>query len=182
MANEQSLQIDLDIILPDVNSADECVQILTDRLYARRGIEKAHVIRENGNAQLCLHFNPNFISLNEVKRVAKESGAQVTERYRHEQIAFKGLNTADSAQSLQKSLTKQDGVIHTSVNYAAGLIFIAYDTEVIQRPAIEAIIQNHSARVIEDSQQKTDRHEENEHAGHQHGSAPAFLPHWLQEK
>ena len=175
-------QIELNLVLPEISVDDECVEILTERLSRLKGIEKAHVISQDDEAQLCLHFDPNQISLGEVKRIACTSGASITERYRHEQISFKGLNTADSAQSLQKSLTKQDGVIHTSVNYAAGLIFIAYDTEVIQRAAIETIIQNHRARVIEHSQQKTDRHEEHEHAGHNHGSAPAFLPHWLQEK
>ncbi len=175
-------QIELNIVLPEISVDDECVKILTERLSWLKGIEKAHVISQDYEAQLCLHFDPNLISLGEVKRIARTSGASITERYRHEQIAFKGLNTADSAQSLQKSLTKQDGVVHASVNYAAGLIFIAYDTEVIQRPAIEAIIQNHSARIIQDSQQKTDRPEEHEHAGHNHGSAPEFLPHWLQEK
>lgn len=175
-------QIELNLVLPEISVDDECVKILTERLSRLKGIEKAHVISQDDEAQLCLHFDPNLISLGEVKRIARTSGASITERYRHEQIAFKGLNTADSAQSLQKSLTKQDGVIHTSVNYAAGLIFIAYDTEVIQRPAVETIIQNHSAKVIEHSQQKTDRHEEHEHAGHDHGSAPSYLPHWLQEK
>lgn len=185
MANEQTLQIDLDIILPDMDSADECVQVLTDRLGARRGIEKAHIIRENGNAQLCLHFDPNFISLSDVKRVAKESGAEVTDRYRHEQLPFKGLNTADSAQNLQRSLEQQTGILHASVNYAAGLIFIAYDTEQIQRSSIERVIQNHGARIVdkprhEDSRQQ--EHHEGEHSGHDHGSAPDFLPHWLQER
>lgn len=175
-------QIELNLVLPEISVDDECVEILTEHLSRLKGIEKAHVISQDDESQLCLHFDPNLISLGEVKRIARTSGASITDRYLHEQIAFKGLNTADSAQSLQKSLTKQDGVIHTSVNYAAGLIFIAYDTEVIQRPAIETIIQNHSARIIEHSQQKTDRHEEHEHAGHDHGSAPEFLPHWLQEK
>jgi len=175
-------QIELNLVLPEISVDDECVEILTERLSRLKGIEKAHVISQDDEAQLCLHFDPNLISLREVKRIARTSGASITERYRHEQIAFKGLNTADSAQSLQKSLAKQDGVIHTSVNYAAGLIFIAYDTEVIQRPAIETIIQNHSAKVIEKSKQKMDRHKEHEHVGHDHGSAPSFLPHWLQEK
>ena len=141
MTTEQKLQVDLDIILPGMDSADECVQILTDRLGQHRGVEKAHVIHENGDAQLCLHFDPNFISLSDVKRVAKESGAEVADRYRHEQLPFSGLNTADSAQSLQRSLEQQTGVLHASVNYAAGLIFIAYDTEQIQRSSIQQVIQ-----------------------------------------
>lgn len=187
MSNEEKLQLDLEIVVPDLDSGDECIQVLTERLTTHRGIERAHIVRDNGNAKLCLHFDPNLISLGEVKRIAQDSGAHITERYRHEQLAFTGLNAADSAQSLEKSLGKQDGVLHVSVNYAAGLLFIAYDNEVIQRPAIDAIIQQHGARVIDQSSPKTSEdHEHHEHhaghAGHDHGSAPGFLPHWLQER
>lgn len=167
-------QIELNLVLPEISVDDECVEILTQRLSHLRGIEKAHVISQDDESQLCLHFDPNLISLGEVKRIARTSGASIAERYRHEQIAFEGLNTADSAFSLEKSLTKQDGVLHTSVSYAAGLIFIAYDTEVIQRSAIDAIIQRHSAKVIDRRHQTMSKDQEPEH---DHGSAPGFLPH-----
>lgn len=175
-------QIELSLLLPDISIDDDCVAMLMEHLTHRKGIEKAHVVDEDNKSQLCLHFDPNLISLGEVQRIARTSGASITDRYRHEKIAFKGLKTADSALNLEKSLSRQDGVLHSSVNYAAGLIFIAYDTKVIQRPAIEAVIQNHSAKVIKHSQQKTDGYEKQEHAGHDHGSAPNFLPHLLQEK
>src|SRR5688500_13766043 len=121
---EQTLQLDLDLILPEMNARDACIHLLTERLKQQRGIQEAHIVEEQGEDKLCLHFDPNLISLAQLKRIAKESGAAISERYRHEQIAFRGLKTADAADVLQATLSKIKGVLHVSVNYAAGLIFI----------------------------------------------------------
>ncbi|MAS35471.1 MAG: cadmium-translocating P-type ATPase [Anaerolineaceae bacterium] len=183
MAEEKTIQLDLALVLPAMDSADECVNILTDRLVSRKGIEKAHIVRENGSAQLCLHFDPNVISLAELKRLAQDSGVQVTDRYRHEQLPFTGLNTADAAQVLERSLERISGVLHASVNYAAGLLFIAYDNEVVQQDTIEQVVRQSGARILErDHRQTIEEHSEEGHEGHDHGSAPGFLPHWIQER
>lgn len=180
----KTTQLELNILLPDINLDDDCVKILVERLAHRRGIEKANVVQEDNEAQLCLHFDPNLISLGEVKRVAQDSGATITERYRHEQIPFRGLRTADAADNLSDTLSKTEGVLHANVNYAAGLIFIAYDTELIQRSPLEKIITRSGASIVASShnthEEKTHEHEDGH--GHDHGSAPAFLPHWIQER
>ena len=190
-------QIDLSIVLPQLGSEDECIDILLGRLAGHRGIEKAHVIRENGSAKLCLHYDPNLISLGAVERITREAGAEVTDRYRHEQIPFAGLNAADAALSLESYLRGLKGMLHANVNYAAGLIFVAYDTTVLRRSAIDAAIRSMGARIAEAPVQpqaakhehREDKHEgeADEHNGghghdHDHGSAPAFLPHWMQER
>lgn len=92
-------QIDLSIVLPQIGSEDECIDILLGRLAGHRGIEKAHVAREDDSAKLCLHYDPNLVSLATVERIAREAGAEVADRYRHEQLPFAGLNTADAALS-----------------------------------------------------------------------------------
>ena len=182
----KTTQLELNILLPGINSDDDCVKILTERLAHRRGIDKAHVVQEDNQAQLCLHFDPNLISLGEVKRVAQDSGATITERYRHEQIPFRGLRTADAADNLSDTLSTTEGVLHANVNYAAGLIFIAYDTELIQRSALGQIITRSGASIVASShdthKEETHDHEHEGGHGHDHGSAPAFLPHWMQER
>src|SRR4051794_4993052 len=97
-------QLDLSIILPEMDAADQCVNILTTRLSQQKGIEKAHIIQENGDARLCLHYNPNLISLSTVQRLAKEAGAEISERYHHEQIPFQRMKTADGALSVEKRI------------------------------------------------------------------------------
>lgn len=199
---EQKTRVDLDLVLPGIDADDECVTLLTTRLSQQKGVEKAHVVREDGSAQLCLHYDPNLVSLSTLQRLARESGATISERYLHEQIPFTGLNTADSGLSVEKHLRGLKGMLHASVNYAAGLIFVAYDTRVLQRDAINTAIREMGAKIVQpaaanrqaaapthEGDHKHDRHEdetEEEHShhdhGHEHGSAPAFLPHWVQER
>jgi len=188
-------QLDLSILLPKLDADDECVNILTTKLAQQRGIEKAHIVRENGDAKLCLHYDPNLISLATVQRLAHEAGAEINQRYRHEQIPFTGMHSADAAPSLERQLKQLKGMIHASVNYAAGLIFVAYDSEVLQRETIERTIRGMGVDLIASTatsqQREAHEHEhEGDHYheyeagghGHDHGSAPAFLPHWMQER
>jgi len=172
-------QIDLAILLPQIDADDECTEMLAGRLAQQRGLDKAHIVRENGSVKLCLHYDPNLITLAAVERLANEAGAQISEQYQHDQIAFIRPNTADAAIGLEQQLNSLKGVLHASVNYAIGIIYVAYDSHELSRASIERVIQGMGiglrARV-----QSADAHK-HEH-GHDHGSAPGFLPHWMQER
>jgi Cd2+/Zn2+-exporting ATPase len=178
----QTIQLNLALLLPNVDAADECVHWLSEALNNQKGIEEAHIIRENGTAELCLHYDPTLISLTRVQHLAEKAGAELSDRYRHEQIPFGGLDAADAATSLTQQLAHMPGMLHANANYAAGLVFVAYDSTILQRPAIEQAIRSMGARLSTPIPlEKTTVHEEHDH-GHDHGSAPAFLPHWMQER
>ncbi|MFN8467124.1 MAG: heavy metal translocating P-type ATPase [Caldilineaceae bacterium] len=189
----EKLKLQLPIVLPGIDVRDECVQLLTAQLSAVRGVEQAHVVADNGTAELCVHYDPNLVSLAQIQRITVEAGAQVTARYRHEQIPFTGLDAADTATGLAQALEALPGVLHASVSYAAGLIYVGYDTEQVDRSQIDAVVRGLGARTLAAAAPAPapatatppaaaagDEHCHDH--GHDHGSAPAFLPHWLQER
>lgn len=201
----QTIQLNLSLVMPTIDADDTCIDRLTTTLEQQRGIEQAHIVRENGDARLCLHYDPNLVSLGQVQRFATDVGAQLNDRYRHEQIPFVGLNSADAADVLTNELQRLPGVIHVNANYAVGLVFIAYDSVQLQRSAIEQAIRHMGARLAtpvvptmcgpattpQPAHDDGDTHDHTAqatapgadgHVGHNHGSAPAFLPHWLQER
>ncbi len=182
---EKTLQLNLGLILPKMDEHDDCSQFLLERLEHTRGIIKAHLVEEDDSAKLCLHFDPNLISLGTLEQLTKNAGAEVSERYKHEQIQFSRLNTADSALSLERHLAGLKGMLHVNVNYAAGLIFAAYDTTLLDHSAIAHAVEEMGAHVVS-SPEVTHTHHDHSHGhahhGHDHGSAPAFLPHWLQDR
>lgn len=50
----KKLTLDLSLILPDIpDERDACVERLTKLLLAE-GLEKVHLVREDGSARLCL--------------------------------------------------------------------------------------------------------------------------------
>jgi Cd2+/Zn2+-exporting ATPase len=100
----EKLRIDLPILLPSIDESDGCVALLTDRLAAAKGVEQAHLVGENGTAQLCIHFDPNLISLPQIERLAQDAGASVTDQYRHEQAAFSAAGHATRTRELRSGL------------------------------------------------------------------------------
>lgn len=182
----EKLRLELPLLLPDMPDDDGCVDLLNEYLRNTPGILETHVVRQNGSATLCLHFDPNLLPLGRVERLAHEAGAQITRRYRHENIAFGGLTTADSASGLADRLGDLPGMLHAQVNYAAGLAFVAYDSTQLDRVQIEEVMRRWGARPASPAAATSKKAQEAGAAhtdhGHDHGSAPAFLPHWMQER
>ncbi len=175
----KKLQLDLTILLPEMDAGDDCVSMLTDELSRTRGISEAHIVRNNGTAQLCLHYDPDLVSLAKIERLARQLGAHVTDRYRHETIALDSIPAADAALSLEQVLEVLPGMLHAHVNYAAGVAFVAYDSERLSRDEIEAAIRGLGYRPVAEVAVAG---EEEGGAEHDHGSAPTILPHWMQER
>lgn len=175
---ENTLQLDIPLLLPAIEDAqDACVQRLETHLQHQKGVQRVHVRRDQEPAQLCLHYDPNLISLTAVKRLAQETGSQFTERYRHERISILNMTSADAAFGLIEVLEKMPGMLHATVNYAAGLAFVAYDSQMLTRTDIEKNIR-HMGYQLETAVAPPKEDE----AEHEHGSAPRFLPHWWQER
>jgi Zn2+/Cd2+-exporting ATPase len=204
----QTVQISLALVLPTVDAADRCIDRLTEWLRERKGVEHAHITRDNGTAELCVHFDPRIVSLEQVERLATEAGASFGDRYRHEQLPFTGLDAADAADTVTQTLEHLPGVLHANVNYAAGLAFVAYDSTMLDRATIEQTLRGMGVRLrpspapamptpasavqpgkasveaglTASSGGAADTATADEHSGHDHGSAPTFLPHWMQER
>ena len=192
------LQLDLTLLLPEMDAGDRCVHLLTDWLHGVRGVDQAQIVRTNGSADLYLQFDPNLVSLAQLDRLAHQAGGQITARYRHEQVSFSGLDSADAADVVERALARLPGLLHASVNYAAGMVYVAYDSEQLAWDKIEQTMRGLGVRVaetkappqtVESAASPTAPAEtaRAKHAGeaahdHDHGSAPAFLPHWLQER
>ena len=172
----EKVRLELSLLLPQMADGDECVSRLTEYLQGAKGIQEAHIVRENGRAELCLHVDPNLLPLSRVERLAREAGAEVTTRYRHETIPFTGLDAADAAETLADALRELPGMLHAEVNYAAGLAFVAYDSTQLDRARIEEVMHRLGATVVTPEPMGVAEEE------HDHGSAPPFLPHWIQER
>ena len=85
MTEATTLRLDLPLVLPDVDDAqDRCVTRLIDALSGRPGISQAHVVgRERGSPQLCVHYEPATLPLARVRELVHAAGAELTERFAH---------------------------------------------------------------------------------------------------
>ena len=79
-----SVRMDLPVLLPEIPDAhDACVRRLESLLSKRRGILATHIVEEAGRSVMCLHYDADAITLDDVQRLARAAGAEITERYGH---------------------------------------------------------------------------------------------------
>ncbi|HZD58359.1 MAG TPA: cation-translocating P-type ATPase [Anaerolineales bacterium] len=135
---ESTIQLDLHVLLPEVqDDRDTCLDRLESALQSRRGIQRAHLKREDNPVQLCLHYDPNQVSLADVQRMAQRAGAEIANRYHHNVLPVEGMDCSDCALVVEHSLSRLDGVLNVNVNYAAQTMQVEYDSQLISRRAIE---------------------------------------------
>ena len=153
----ESVRLDLPLLLPGVkDDQDACVARLVSLLEARSGIERVHVVHENGEAvvehdvgahpqeapqtpaALCLHYDPGRITLGQLEDLAKQSGATIAKRYAHEIIAFRDVGSEDEGARLEQALRTIPGVTAAIVNYPAQRARIEYDVTAVSLSDIVA--------------------------------------------
>lgn len=124
-----TLQIDLPIILPDApGEQDACVQRLLDELSNHQGIGQAHIVpgATNQTPQLCLHYDPDTLSLGRVRELVQSTGARITEQYGHFVWKVSGLLHQRQAQRIAARLRSQPGVLEVEATLG-GLVRVEFD-------------------------------------------------------
>jgi Cd2+/Zn2+-exporting ATPase len=186
--SEKTVEIAIPLLLPDIeDERDACLDRIQDILQGHKGILTTHLHLDHDPVDLCVHYDPNLISLAAVYRLARQAGYELSNGHVHETIPFAGLDSADAADVLAGELERLPGMLHASVSYAAGLIFVAYDSDTLKPKTIERAIRRLGARPLPrvkepaegEKPQISAAHDEEQH---DHGRAPAFLPHWIQER
>jgi len=125
----EKMRIELPVLLPDVPSErDACVDRLRELLGHKKGIVESHVVTDP-KSLLCVHYDPDLVGLDDVRRAAEEAGAAVTERYGHAVLALRALGSEDAAGRIEGALQRLDGVLHASVSLPAQRAGVEFDRE-----------------------------------------------------
>lgn len=131
-------KINLSLILPEIpDERDACVQRVMEIMEKHKGIEKAHVVAANGqaDAQLCFHYNPDVISLDQIQQLAKQAGAEMTALYSHLLVEVETIREMMEAAVIENQLRKTTGITDVSVS-ATGNIRVEFETTAIEKQEI----------------------------------------------
>lgn len=132
----EKLSLQLALVLPGVpDERDACVARLTEMLQVQ-GLEKVHVVQQEGKPVLCLHYDPTKFDLLRVRRMTQAAGAQLSARYHHELMRIEGMDCSTCATVIEHALLRLDGVLEASVSYAAERMRLEYDLDKVSRKAI----------------------------------------------
>ncbi|MFT4032691.1 MAG: heavy metal translocating P-type ATPase [Siphonobacter sp.] len=175
----EKTRINLDLLLPQIpHERDECVHRIIESLAYKKGIDKVHIIPENGDskAQLCFHYEPDLISINEVETLAKQAGAKITEHYGHLLIEVTGIRQARHARIIENYLRDLKGINSVSVS-GTGFIQLEFHKDDISEEAIIEQIkdQNLEIRHVDDCHDQHEHsHQKHDHSGHNHSHGGIF--------
>jgi Cd2+/Zn2+-exporting ATPase len=134
-------RFDVHVLLPNVpHAGDACFRRIFDALEAKVGVEAAHLIERPGGepGQLCVHFDPNLVSLQDVRRFAEQSGAELQKKYGHF-VADMSAMRPGKAKRLTAELSRANGVLE-AVAAPNGSIRIEFDRELIDEAGLAAML------------------------------------------
>lgn len=136
----EKLKLDIPILLPEVHDErDACVSRLDAMLGDRDGITKVHVLADEEPSKLCIHWDPDVISLGRVRELAEAAGARLSDRYGHFVATVSETDHPRRARSKAEDLVKIEGVLEAEVS-GAGAIRVEYDREVLSADELRAEI------------------------------------------
>ena len=169
----QKTRINFDVLLPDATGqADACIRRMSDALTAKPGVSGAHLVERTANApgQICIHFDPDTIALQDVRRIAEQAGARLHQKYGHQLRQVPTMRPAQ-AQRMQRELSLVSGIVDAAVS-PLGEIRIEYDRELTTPEAVAAAVQ-HITGASEAAKTAGDP-DEHDQAGHDHDNSGVF--------
>ena len=135
---EKTIELDLPFVLPGVEAPEcGCVARLEHALENAAGLRRVHLEVDREPAAVCLHYDPDVLTLAQVRQLAAQAGARIVRRYRHDLLAIEGMDCSDCARVLEHSVGRLDGVLAVTVNFAAEKMRVEYDARQVTRGSIE---------------------------------------------
>ena len=181
----KAMRLDIPIVLPGVPAErDACVARRAALLERRPGVENVHVLPAGtapasdevhvgraavvaDKAALCLHYDPERLTLREIVDIAADAGAKITRRFNHDVIPVELVGAEDAAGRIEGGLKGLKGVTAASMNMAAQLVRVEYDTTLVGHDAILARLRELGAPSREEAAPKA-------------GEAAAPAPGWYR--
>lgn len=177
----EKLKLNLAILLPESpDEHDACIDRLTSTLSSKAGIEKVHIERQAQKMKLCIHFDPDSISLSRVEQIVSAEGAELTERFGHIVFDITPPRHARHVDSIKQQLQSIQGVLSSRVA-GTGKVILEFDRKKVSdaqlRIEIGKLVDFASEPSFSDDPEHTDDHEHghdhkgthDDHKDHNHG-------------
>lgn len=175
----QALHLAISNALPGVEEADDgCIVRFGERMKAQTGISEAHLEEHEGQTVLCLHYDPNLVPLARVERIARDTGVEITTRFRHETLPLLGMDHGTSTANIEQTVQAIPGVLNVGVSYPSEKLKLEYDSTLTSHEAITQAVRSLGFRFGEQDEHADHKHDHDgheEHGGHE-GNSHALVP------
>ncbi len=151
---ERIARLEVPVLLPGVPDGDGCMERLVQLLDGRPGIRSVHVVPTDAHphdasqppgqsrptslreASLCLHYDPERMTLTQVEALVRSVGAELLDRYDHAVWAIRAIGAEDEGARLEAAARAIDGVTAASVNLPGQVMRIEFERDRVDRVAL----------------------------------------------
>ena len=158
-AGQSLLKLETNVVLPGVEADDACLTRLVTVLRDQKGVAEAHIHEQ----KLCLHYDPNLISVERLQKLGKEAGAEILKRYDHRLLSITGMPQGTNVSHIESAVQKLPGVTHVAVSYAAQTMKVEFDST---RTKLDDVLSG--ARKLGFRVTDKEAHDHSDHEGHDH--------------
>ncbi len=131
----EKLTLELPLLLPDIpDTEDQCVSRLINMVEGREGVLRVH-IKSNGKPKLCIHFDPDIITLHRIKSLARQAGAELHDKFGHLLVEVEEIPHPRRARSITRRLEELQGIVDAYAG-ATGWIRIEFNKSKITEQEI----------------------------------------------
>ncbi|KDE97043.1 hypothetical protein Y900_027505 [Mycolicibacterium aromaticivorans JS19b1 = JCM 16368] len=147
------VELDLPIVLPDaLDRRDLCVGRLIDTLTGAPGLDRVHVVEasESSPARLCMHYDPDAVSVAKIRDLAESTGVLLTEQFGHVLWTVSGVSHIRRARTVADALRGLHGVVEAEVT--PGLVRVEFDGTRIEEATIRGALAGMGVREADHDQ------------------------------
>ena len=169
--DSKKLKVNIAVLLPESpDEHDACVHRLITALEKKDGIRQVHLEGETHNKILCVHYDPDVISLTRVEAITKAEGALLTETFGHAVFDITPPRHIRHAEIIKRKLQGIDGVLGARVS-GTGKVSLEFDRKLTGNVEIKKRVGKIVSLVPQHVASETkEAHSHEEHEGeHKHG-------------
>ena len=172
---DKRLRLNIPLVLPEVpDERDSCLTRLDSMIRKREGITDVHLVRDVEPTELCIHYDPEVVSLSRVRHLTEAAGAKLHEKYGHFLAELSEASHPRRADSVTDRLLRVDGVLEAEVS-PTGAIRVEYERDVLSTEQLRGEIDELGLHVQRefaehDHEEPTEHAHEHDHE-HDHGGS-----------
>ncbi|WP_257657095.1 heavy metal translocating P-type ATPase [Parapedobacter lycopersici] len=145
----KKVTLQIPLVLPHVpDEKDRCVDQLVNRLRESEGLEKVHIQVQDSVPLLCLHYDPEKITIDRVRSLAQKAGAAISEQFGHALIEVQGIRHTRHARHIAAGLQAVPGILEAAVS-ASGMVRLEYDATQTDASAIHGALRRMGLEIID---------------------------------
>ncbi len=120
------LQVDLSVVLPSGAAAVRS-RALLGLLNTGRGVGDAHLREAEGRVEVCLHYDPEQVTVEQLSARVRAAGVEVEQRYCERTFTVRGMAAGQNGPVIEAAVGELPGVLSAKVGYASEQLVVEYD-------------------------------------------------------